>query len=78
MAFTTTVSSKGGAKLKAVLAQAEKQRAKKIKVGFFSTSEYEDGTKTATVATIQEYGLGWKSRTAILPAGDCRTRTEFA
>ena len=57
MAFTTTVSSKGGAKLKAVLAQAEKQRAKKIKVGFFSTSEYEDGTKVATVAAIQEYGL---------------------
>ena len=57
MAFTTTVSTKGGAKLKAVLAQAEKQRAKKIKVGFFSTSEYEDGTKVATGAAIQEYGL---------------------
>ena len=56
MAFTTTVSSRGGAKMKAVLAKAEQNRRKKIKVGFFSTAKYDDGTPVANVAAIQEFG----------------------
>ena len=57
MAFTTSVSTKGGAKLKAVLAAAEKQRRKSVKVGFFSTAKYDDGTPVAAVAAINEFGL---------------------
>lgn len=30
----------------------------KLKVGFFETAKYEDGTPVAYVATIQEYGSG--------------------
>ena len=56
MAFTTTVSSRGGAKMKAVLAKAEQNRRKKIKVGFFSAApSMMTGRAVAKqVAAIQE------------------------
>ena len=57
MAFTTSVKTKGGKKIKAIMAKAEQNRGKKIKVGFFSASAYPDGTKTALVAAAQEFGL---------------------
>ena len=60
MAFTTTLKTSGGAKLKAILDKAEKAkaaRAKQIKVGFFSTAEYDDGTKIAGIAAVNEFGL---------------------
>ena len=49
MPIKTSISSKGGAKLKAVLAKAEQNRGKRVKVGFFSTAKYEDGTLVANV-----------------------------
>ena len=61
MAFQTSVSSRGGEKLKATLAKAEQSRNKRVKVGFFSTAKYQDGTPVANVAAIQEFGAprGW-------------------
>ena len=56
MAFQTSVSSRGGEKLKATLAKAEQARNKRVKVGFFSTAKYQDGTPVANVAAIQEFG----------------------
>ena len=58
MAFTTSVSSKGGDKLKAALKKAEEARRSKVKVGFFSSARYEDGQPVAEVAAIQEFGGG--------------------
>ena len=52
MAFSTSVSTKGGNKLKAVLAKAEQARKSKIKVGIFSTAKYDDGKPVAEVAAI--------------------------
>ena len=59
MAFTSSVKITGGAKLKAVLAKAEQQRKKQIKVGFFPDKKYDDAdaTPVALVAAIQEFGL---------------------
>ena len=54
--ITVTATQSGGEKIKAIMAQAEKQRRSKIKVGIFPESEYEDGTKTAEVGAIQEFG----------------------
>ena len=57
MAFTTTVSSTGGAKMKAVLAKAEQSRRKQIKVGFFSSAKYEGRTNPFVVARrIEQLG----------------------
>ena len=57
MAFTTTVSSRGGEKLQATLAKAEQSRRKSVKVGFFSTAKYQDGTLVAGVAAGNEFGI---------------------
>ena len=59
MPFRTTLKTTGGGKLQAVLKKAEETRVKKIKVGIFSESKYQDADQTpvATVALIQEYGL---------------------
>ena len=57
MAFSTGLTTKGGKKLEATLAKAEQARRKSVKAGFFSSAEYDDGTKVATVAAIQEFGL---------------------
>ena len=56
MAFKTTLTTKGGGKLQAVLKKAEEARRKQVKVGFFSTAKYEDQTPVATVAAVQEFG----------------------
>ena len=50
MAFTTSITSKGGAKMKAVLAKAEQNRRKKIKVGFFASAKYEAQANPFVVA----------------------------
>ena len=57
MPITTSISSKGGAKLKAVLDKAEQSRGKRVKVGFMG-GKYADGTPDAVVAAANEYGLG--------------------
>ena len=63
MAFTTTVSIKGGAKMKAVLAKAEQNRRKSVKVGFFAalpsirtgaTPLWWRGVKASRVAGFHE------------------------
>ena len=58
MAFTTNVTSKGGDKLKAALAKAEKNNGKRtrIKVGFQGGIPDADGTTSANIAAIQEFG----------------------
>ena len=56
MAFTTGATTKGGQKLNAILLKAEKARIKRVRVGFFSTAKYDDGTSVANVAGIQEFG----------------------
>ena len=58
MAFSTSVSTKGGDKLKAALKKAEEARRSKVKVGFFSTARYDDGQPVAEVAALQEFGGG--------------------
>ena len=57
MPIKTSISSKGGAKLKAVLDKAEQARRSKVKVGFMG-GKYPDGTPDAVVAAANEYGLG--------------------
>ena len=58
MAFTTNVTSKGGDKLKAALAKAEKNNGKRtrIKVGFQGGQPDADGNTSANIAAIQEFG----------------------
>ena len=58
MAFSTTLKTSGGAKLKAVLAKAEEARKKQVKVGFLSDAKYDDGKSVAAIAAIQEFGRG--------------------
>ena len=58
MAFSTNVTTKGGAKLKAVLAKAEKNNGKRtrIKVGFQGGLPDAEGTTPANTAALQEFG----------------------
>ena len=59
MAFSTGITTKGGEKMRAILTKAEQAKGRKtqVKVGFFSPSEYPDGTKVAVIAAINEFGL---------------------
>lgn len=45
----------GSQRLKEILSDLEKRE---VRVGFFDTSHYEDGTPIAYVAAIQEFGYG--------------------
>ena len=58
MAFTSSVTSKGGDKLKAALAKAEKNNGKRtrIKVGFQGGQPDADGNTSANIAAINEFG----------------------
>ena len=56
MPIKTGISTKGGDKLKAILAKAEKNRASKVKVGY-QGAKYADGTSLAAVAAIHNYGV---------------------
>ena len=56
MPIKTGISTKGGDKLKAILAKAEQNRASKAKVGFMG-GKYPDGTSLAAVAAAQNYGV---------------------
>jgi hypothetical protein len=58
MPITGSVKTTGGKKLEAILKKAEQPRRKQVKVGFFSTAKYDDGTPVAANAAIQEFGLG--------------------
>ena len=58
MAFTTTVSSKGGAKLQAVLKKAEDARRKKVKVGFFASAKYEGRSNPFVLARNEGQVIG--------------------
>ena len=59
MPFSTSVTTKGGAKLKQVMANAERNKGKKnqVKVGIFSDSKYPDQTPVALAGAINEFGL---------------------
>ena len=58
MAFTTTVSSKGGDKMKAVLKKAEEARRKKVKVGFFASAKYEKRANPFVLARNEGQVIG--------------------
>ena len=63
MAFTTGVKITGGKKIEAILKKAEQNKGKRVgelKVGFFPSAKYPDADQTsvATIAAIQEFGLG--------------------
>ena len=59
----TTVKITGGRKLDKFLRTAGKGGVSGVRVGFFSTARYDDGTPVATVAAINEFG----SREANIP-----------
>ena len=50
------VQRKGGQKLRRLLREAGKGGVSGVKVGFFSTARYEDGTPVAAVAAWNEFG----------------------
>ena len=51
-----TVKRTGGKKLRRLLREAGKGGVSAVKVGFFSTARYEDGTPVAAVAAWNEFG----------------------
>ena len=59
MAFSSSVTVKGGDKIKQILANAEKNNGKRaqVKVGIFSDSKYPDGVPIATAGAVNEFGL---------------------
>ena len=52
------VTRRGGQKLERLLRDAGKGGVSGIKVGFFSTAKYDDGTPVAAVAAWNEFGTG--------------------
>ena len=52
------VQRRGGKKLQRLLREAGKGGVSGVKVGFFSTARYEDGTPVAAVAAWNEFGTG--------------------
>ena len=56
MAIKTGISTSGGAKLKAVLDKAEKNRAAKVKVGYIG-DRYPGGEGLAQVAAAHNFGV---------------------
>ena len=53
---TVKVQQRGGKKLQRLLREAGKGGVSGVKVGFFSTAKYEDGTPVAAVAAWNEFG----------------------
>ena len=53
---TVKVQQRGGKKLQRLLREAGKGGVSGVKVGFFSTARYEDGTPVAAVAAWNEFG----------------------
>ena len=51
-----TVKRTGGKKLQRLLREAGKGGVSGVKVGFFSTAKYQDGTPVAAVAAWNEFG----------------------
>ena len=56
MPIKTSITTKGGDKLKAILAKAEQARRSKAKVGFIG-GQYPSGESLAAVAAAQNYGV---------------------
>ncbi len=52
------VQRRGGKKLQRLLREAGKGGVSGVKVGFFSTARYQDGTPVAAVAAWNEFGTG--------------------
>ena len=52
------VQRRGGKKLQRLLREAGKGGVSGVKVGFFSTAKYQDGTPVAAVAAWNEFGTG--------------------
>ena len=53
---TVKVQQRGGKKLQRLLREAGKGGVSGVKVGFFSTAKYQDGTPVAAVAAWNEFG----------------------
>ena len=53
---TVKVQQRGGKKLRRLLREAGKGGVSGVKVGFFSTAKYQDGTPVAAVAAWNEFG----------------------
>ena len=53
---TVKVQQRGGKKIQRLLREAGKGGVSGVKVGFFSTARYEDGTPVAAVAAWNEFG----------------------
>ena len=56
--ISVKVQRRGGKKLQRLLREAGKGGVSGVKVGFFSTVRYEDGTPVAAVAAWNEFGTG--------------------
>ena len=56
MPIKTGITTKGGERLKAILAKAEQSRVSKIKVGYMGNDKYPDGTPLVSVAVGQNFG----------------------
>ena len=54
--INVSVKRTGGKKLQRLLREAGKGGVSGVKVGFFSTAKYEDGTPVAAVAAWNEFG----------------------
>ena len=52
------VQRRGGKKLERLLREAAKGGVSGVRVGFFSTAKYQDGTPVAAVAAKNEFGTG--------------------
>ena len=63
MAFKVETRQTGGRKLKAVVNKARRARGyKKVRVGFFKTARYMDGTPVTNVAAWNEFGTRRRGR----------------
>ncbi len=56
MAISTAVKTTGGKRLSRILREAGRGGVRNVKVGFFSTAKYQDGTPVAAVAARNEFG----------------------
>ena len=62
-----TVKRTGGKKLERLLREAGKGGVSGVKVGFFSTAKYQDGTPVAAVGRLERVRDGDHPGTALLP-----------
>ena len=56
MALQARVQTRGGHKVRRIIRDAKNRKNKQVRVGFFSTSRYQDGTPVAAVGAWNEFG----------------------